>query len=145
MCTFYLRLPNLLSCFVLSNLSSTSISTNSTGLWFSFYIHFEYPNTILKMQIRSSLRVQLTQSYFFNEFVNPKIVKTCILFIFLYLANISPWDWWPTRSFVCCSRVRNLGRNAVGGGFGKDFWVQNIKIHNGSLKIFRKLKNNSLC
>ena len=46
------------------------------------------------MQIRSSLKVQLAESYFLNEFVNPKIVKkkkkkTCILFI-LYLANTSP-------------------------------------------------------
>ena len=51
------------------------------------------------MQIRSSLQVQLAESYFFNEFVNLKIVKKkkkkkkkCILFIFLYLANTSPWD-----------------------------------------------------
>ena len=47
------------------------------------------------MQIRSSLKVQLAESYFLNEFVNPKIVKKkkkkkkCILFI-LYLANTCP-------------------------------------------------------
>lgn len=42
-----------------------------------------------------------------SEFVNFKVIKACVLVIFLYLINIFFWDEWFMRSFVCC--LNDLG------------------------------------
>jgi hypothetical protein len=107
---------------------------------FGWFWVFTELKTILKMQI---LQIQLAKVLFLkNEFVDPKVVKICILVISSFLVHINMSLRLMTDRKFCLlsSWLGNPGRNGAGGGVGRDLKWKTKKHTKGVGKYLQNAK-----